>query len=1062
MQKNKLTTVSQLLIKSLVVAVLIIQFSCSEFTSSKEPVKPDGFFDYEAFEHDEKQKEYKRIYKEQLYHAAPGTNVDSIRNQHLLEHLRKSKGRRAKGVETFANGAIMGEWFERGPTNEAGDLREVDYDPQNDSLYVMTTAGSIFKGNVDGKKWRLINDQIKFNTDVLNQVKKNGVERLIAIYGSGKDNKIPRYSDDMGQTWNKASGIGDGFHDGWGSPKKMIELDGGKILYYMVHTWKSNPWGAAIEVYKSIDWGESYTSVLSMNGGGYDKDEADMWKPVDADNIYVLDNEKKQFYSITTNLSNGSHTLSTPTTVNGLGNGKVKLTGRYDNGNPVFYALISGNTVYKSNNSDGSSWTNRSQVSIDGEAQGIFRNVFMANPLNNQLYMGGFQFYKTSDEVSWTQQYPQWWAYYNKTTPLPQRKDYMHVDMMEMEFFRKADNTPFFIILNHAGIYASYDNMATTINLGQEGLNVVTLYDHATAPDGTIFFGAQDKGTFRNTGDNNITTSLFQTDNQTTGDGMRELFFNNGNSWFGFLQNGSMICMPDKKGSNQQWWQVPGDHIPGWINPVENHPDPTAKSCYVAGGNINGGAGSYLIKMDVSWTGTNSNFQWQPSQYNYDFRANSRNGRSVIKALSASQADYDRLYVATNDGTFFYSNNGGTSWTRSSYNIPTSLVPWDMVVSKTDADKVFMCGTGWSNDGVYQSTDGGVSFTGLSTDAPLATYFDLVLSSEEDILYAATSEGPYAYVFADNRWYDISGNNAPYVDYRSVEYIASIKTIRFGTYGRGVWDFVLKEEPIADCNGTPEGTAFLDYCDKCVGGTTEKVACQVPYTNLVIPGTIEAEAYDYGGQDISYYDATEDNLGAEFRTESVDLGAIDSGGYYLGWTATGEWLEYTVTIEETAQYDIDYIIASVNSNGKFHLEIDDQPITDVITVNTTGGWQIWQTKQLQGIDLTAGEHLLKVFIDYEGLNLDKLVFKKSTITSLTITDFEKQVSIYPNPATGKHISLKVPAASTLRVLDDKGRLVHKSLVNAEKLLNISNWSAGTYLLELVYDGKKVVKKVVVE
>ena len=83
----------------------------------------------------------------------------------------------------------------------------------------------------------------------------------------------------------------------------------------------------------------------------------------------------------------------------------------------------------------------------------------------------------------------------------------MHVDMMEMEFFRKANNTPFFIILNHAGIYVSYDNMKTTTNLAQTGLNVVTLYDHATAPDGTIFCGAQDKGTFKNASNNNANTN---------------------------------------------------------------------------------------------------------------------------------------------------------------------------------------------------------------------------------------------------------------------------------------------------------------------------------------------------------------------------------------------------------------------------------------------------------------------------------------------------------------------------------------------------------------------------
>lgn len=1040
--------------------------ACNSPSTPNEPLKPDGFFDYAAFEKDAKQKEYKHMYKDQLYFAKEGVNVDSIRSEHMLAHLRKRKtAHKAKGVETFANGALVGEWFERGPTNEAGDLREVDYDAQNDSLYVLTTAGFIFKGNLNGNGWRLLNDQIQFNTNVLNHIKKSGKDRLIALYGSGTvDNKRPRYSDDMGKTWTLATGIGSEFYDGWGSAKKIIELSDGKTLYYMVHTWKRTPWGSAIEVYKSTNWGESFSLVLSMNGGGYDFNDVDMWKPVDSDNIYIVDNDKKQFYSLTTNTSTGVHQLSSPTTINGLGDGQIKLTGRFNNGNSVFYALVDKYMLYKTTNFNGSNWTKRSDVVINGDNEKAFRNVFMANPLNNQLYMGGFQLYTSNDELTWSEQYSYWWTYYDKNIAMPARKNNMHVDMMDMEFFRKADNTPFFLILNHAGIYVSYDNMKTTTNLGQTGLNVVTLYDHATAPDGTIFCGAQDKGTFKNTSNNNANTNIIETENQTTGDGMRELFFNSGNSWFGFLQNGSMVCMPNKNTNTLKWWQVPGDDIPGWINPLENHPDPAAKKCYVAGGNINGTTGSYLIQMEVSWSTSNaSDFQWKPTQYNFDFRANSRDTKSNVKAIGATKADYNRLYVATNDGTFFSSTNGGTTWSKSTYNIPTTLVPWDMAVSSTDANNVILCGTGWSNTGVYQSKNGGQTFTPLSTNIPSATFFDLALSTDEEILFAATSEGPYAYVFADNQWYDISGNDAPYVDYRSVEYIEANKTVRFGTYGRGIWDFALQTEQIVtDCNNTPNGTAFQDYCNQCVGGTTGKTACQVAYTTHTIPGTIEAEAYDHGGSNISYFDATTVNEGNQLRlTEAVDIGAISAGGYYLGWTATGEWIEFTVNVAETASYDIDYTVASPNSNGRFHLEMNNAIILPSVTVNSTGAWDVWKAQTSTGVLLNKGTHVLKIYIDNTGLNIDKLVFKKSVISSVK-ANFERNVAIYPNPVRDGDINIKVPMASNLRIFNAKGEKIYESFVSSNTSVNTKGWAKGVFLLEFSFEGTKVVKKVVVE
>ena len=61
------------------------------------------------------------------------------------------------------------------------------------------------------------------------------------------------------------------------------------------------------------------------------------------------------------------------------------------------------------------------------------------------------------------------------------------------------------------------------------------------------------------------------------------------------------------------------------------------------------------------------------------------------------------------------------------------------------------------------------------------------------MLFAATEIGPYVYSKNDNEWYFLSGVSAPDQTYWSVDYIPEINTARFGTYGRGIWDFVLNE-----------------------------------------------------------------------------------------------------------------------------------------------------------------------------------------------------------------------------------------------------------------------------
>ncbi|MFL5729955.1 MAG: discoidin domain-containing protein, partial [Cytophagaceae bacterium] len=114
-------------------------------------------------------------------------------------------------------------------------------------------------------------------------------------------------------------------------------------------------------------------------------------------------------------------------------------------------------------------------------------------------------------------------------------------------------------------------------------------------------------------------------------------------------------------------------------------------------------------------------------------------------------------------------------------------------------------------------------------------------------------------------------------------------------------------------------------------------ASQAPYngTAFAIPGTIEAEQYDTGGEGVAYHDVTTTNDGdGNFRTaEGVDIGVCSAGGYDIGWTSGGEWVEYTVNVASTGLYDIKYLVAS-GATGSFHLEMDNTDITGTLNVST--------------------------------------------------------------------------------------------------------------------------------
>jgi hypothetical protein len=763
--------------------LLLLGIGACQLETNREPsVKPENI---ESTDEGKRLEDsLKKEYRAQLYFAAPGTNVDSIRHENWLRNMELKQARRTEAAsrsvtEIFAGGLIEATWHERGPTNEAGDMRVIDFDPATEDFYAISTVGHLWKGNLNGNTWNLLNDDIRFEPDEIAVLPHNGAQRLFAIYGTGVDDKKIRYSDNQGQTWT--TGTGFTFYDHWGKGRRLYPLSDQQTLYYLVHTWQNSPWGEVIQLYKTTDKGVSYTKVWN-SPVGYTLKDVDLWKPHGSDQMYMVDNRAQNYYQVTHNFGNGVTTISAPVNYSNqnVTTGGMHLSGRWNstaNAYELFMIHDANQNVYKTTN--GSAWTFLSTC-----PENVWTKGWLADPDNQNLYVGGFQLNKTANGTTWKEQYVQWWEYYKNT---PTRKDSMHVDIMNLEYFKKSNGTPFIIALNHAGIHVTYNNFNSTTNLGLNDLNVVTLYDQTTASDGFLYCGAQDKGNFKHGNNSLANFNPLQTDNMSTGDGMLGVFFNSDQSFYAMIQNGTLMCFRNRNSANYSSFTIPGTHKPGWINPIVPTPNFTDNKAYMAGGNLNGGAGSYLITANVNISG--GGVVWQNSQFNYDFRANSNNGTSVIKAIGVSESDHNRLYVSTQDATFFYSTNQGTSWTKSvAANLPTTMIPWDIKCAKNNPNKVFVCGTGFSNSGVFQSNDGGVTFSALNSGIPAATFYEVSLSNNEEFLFAATSNGPYVYVFDNAQWYSLLGADTPILDFNTVD-IVSNTVVRFGTYGRGVWDF---------------------------------------------------------------------------------------------------------------------------------------------------------------------------------------------------------------------------------------------------------------------------------
>jgi hypothetical protein len=143
-----------------------------------------------------------------------------------------------------------------------------------------------------------------------------------------------------------------------------------------------------------------------------------------------------------------------------------------------------------------------------------------------------------------------------------------------------------------------------------------------------------------------------------------------------------------------------------------------------------------------------------------------------------------------------------------------------------------------------------------------------------------------------------------------------------------------------------------------------------PYggTPAALPGTVQFERYDVGGEGVAYHDTTAGNSGGLYRSNSVDIGATSDagGGYNVGWVHAGEWLKYTVKVATTGTYSFDVRVAQNGSGGTFHIEVDGTNVTGSIAAPNTGGWQVWKTLTRTGIALAAGTHVIRVVMDADG------------------------------------------------------------------------------------------------
>lgn len=142
-----------------------------------------------------------------------------------------------------------------------------------------------------------------------------------------------------------------------------------------------------------------------------------------------------------------------------------------------------------------------------------------------------------------------------------------------------------------------------------------------------------------------------------------------------------------------------------------------------------------------------------------------------------------------------------------------------------------------------------------------------------------------------------------------------------------------------------------------------------------IPGRLEVEEYDEGDNGDAYYDTSGGNSGEDYRNDDVDIDADrdGTGSYILGWTAQGEWLEYTANVQ-AGTYDLVVRASSRSGGGRIKILVDGQEITTVAIPNT-GSWDNYQDINVYNVTIPSnGVKVVRLEIESSGFDINYIDF----------------------------------------------------------------------------------------
>lgn len=702
-------------------------------------------------------KAARRQWMDYIHKAPPGVDWNEVER----ENGRREQERRNELAATAGLGpAPAPRWTEIGSSNLAGRMLCAVFGPDGDSLYAGSALGGVWRGNLDGTGWEPLGDNLYGGVDELLVVPGTTMsdpDVIVTVTNSG----AVRVTTDDGLSWQTPTGV------------SLSRVRGVAVLDDASHTMLlygrgNGSFSGNSVLFASTDRGMTFTAIWQTAGDwlGW------MWVPrtgpgADSD-VYVL-HQSTLLRSI-----DGGQTFLTQSTIPGTAQ-KGVLAGS-EAGSPTLYAALRvdppGEWQLHRSDDAGQTWT-------DVHTFTDFWESLCASSLNpNRVARGGVEGFVSNDGGESFTRVNSWGSYYGDPATR------LHADIPGIHCWPvpESSSEESWFISTDGGLYVSHDGVATVENLSLNGLGVSQYYSTLSSSNDwdRIAAGAQDQGYQRGVrvdsagpGPSTPFVQMISGDygHLTSSDGSHNIVYS---TYPGF----TLVHTGEIAPSIAATIDFPDGSDHAWLPPVVA--DPLDPETYFFCGEV-------LYRYDRTSTST-----WVESVHSsQDFAAGNAD---YISALAFAPTDPNRAYAVNDEGQVFISNDHGVSWVLSTGFAPDPHYFYGntIAVHPTNADEVVVGGSGYGGMGLRRSTDAGQTWQTEVDGLPNTMVYGVVYPGDgSGDLYAATQAGAYRWDRQTEEWSNIMSNEAPVTLYWSVEAVDDGQTIRFGTYGRGIWDYAI-------------------------------------------------------------------------------------------------------------------------------------------------------------------------------------------------------------------------------------------------------------------------------